>query len=217
MQPLQLGILGVSNFFRKRIAIPIPESPLIDMVAIASRSPQKAQQAAEEYDVGRAYGSYEELLNDAQVEAVYISLPNHRHAEWIKRAADAGKHVLCEKPLALSAPEAQDCLRYAADQGVTVMEAFMYRLHPQWLHVQKIIRQREIGSIHLIDTFFGYNNTDPNNIRNQPDTGGGALLERGMLRRVGQPLPYRARAPSGGEPGPDRRKLRHRRALHRGA
>lgn len=179
MQPLQLGILGVSNFFRKRIAIPIPTSPVIDVVALASRSEEKARQAAQEYDVARAYGSYDELLNDPQVEAVYISLPNHLHAEWIKRAADAGKHVICEKPLALNAKEAQDCLDYAADQGITVMEAFMYRLHPQWVHVLNIIRQREIGSIHLIETFFGYNNTDPANIRNQPDTGGGALLDVG--------------------------------------
>ncbi len=179
MQPLQLGILGVSNFFRKRIAIPIPTSPVIDMVALASRSEEKARQAAQEYGVARAYGSYDALLNDPQVDAVYISLPNHLHAEWIKRAADAGKHVLCEKPLALDAAEAQDCLDYAAERGVTVMEAFMYRLHPQWLHVRNIIRQQEIGSIHLVESFFGYNNTDPSNIRNQPDTGGGALLDVG--------------------------------------
>ncbi len=179
MKPLPLGILGVSNFFRKRIAIPIPTSPLIDVVALASRSEEKAQQAAKEYAIERSYGSYEALLDDPQVEAVYISLPNHLHAEWIKRAADAGKHVICEKPLALNADEAQDCLTYAADKGITVMEAFMYRLHPQWLHVQKIIRQREIGSIHLVEAFFGYNNTDPSNIRNQPDTGGGALLDVG--------------------------------------
>ena len=179
MQPLQLGILGVSNFFRKRIAIPIPTSPAIDVVALASRSEEKAQEAAQEYGVARALGSYDDLLNDAQVEAVYISLPNHLHAEWIKRAADAGKHVICEKPLTLNAHEAQDCLNYAANKGITVMEAFMYRLHPQWLHVQNIIRQQEIGSIHLIETFFGYNNTDPSNIRNQPDTGGGALLDVG--------------------------------------
>ena len=97
MQPLQLGILGVSNFFRKRIAIPIPTSPAIDVVALTSRSEEKAQEAAQEYGIARALGSYDDLLNDAQVEAVYISLPNHLHAEWIKRAADAGKHVICEK------------------------------------------------------------------------------------------------------------------------
>ena len=179
MQPLQLGILGVSNFYRKRIAIPIPTSPLIDIVAIASRSETKAQDAAQEYGIERAYGSYEDLLADEQLEAVYIPLPNHRHAEWIKRAADAGKHVICEKPLALSAEEAQDCLQYAANKGVKVMEAFMYRLHPKWQHVRQIIRQREIGSVQLIETFFGYSNTDAENIRNQKETGGGALLDVG--------------------------------------
>ena len=179
MQALKVGILGVSNFFRKRIAIPIPASPLIEVVALASRSHEKAQRAADEYGVDRAYGSYEALLNDSRVEAVYISLPNHLHAEWIKRAADAGKHVLCEKPLTLDAAEAEDCLAYAADKQITVMEAFMYRLHPQWLHVQKIIRQLEIGKVHSVAVFFGYNNTDPANIRNQPGTGGGALLDVG--------------------------------------
>ena len=179
MQALQLGILGVSNFYRKRIAIPVPTSPLVDIVAIASRSEAKAQEAAQEYGIHRAYGSYEALLADEQVEAVYIPLPNHRHAEWIKRAADAGKHVLCEKPLALNAPEAQDCLEYAADKGVIVMEAFMYRLHPQWQHVRQIIRQLEIGRVQLVDVFFGYSNADPDNIRNQKDMGGGALLDVG--------------------------------------
>ena len=179
MQPLQLGVLGVSNFYRKRIAIPVATSPLVDIVAIASRSEDKAQEAAHEYSINRAYGSYEALLADEQVEAIYIPLPNHRHAEWIKRAADAGKHVLCEKPLALTASEAQECLDYASEKGITVMEAFMYRLHPQWQHVRQLIRQREIGSVQLIDVFFGYNNADPHNIRNQKDTGGGALLDVG--------------------------------------
>lgn len=126
MQPLQLGILGVSNFYRKRIAIPVPRSPLVNIVAIASRSDDKARAAAQEYTIDRAYGSYEALLADEEVEAIYIPLPNHLHSEWIKRAADAGKHVLCEKPLTLDAPEARDCLEYASDKGIVVMEAFMY-------------------------------------------------------------------------------------------
>lgn len=179
MQPLRLGILGVANFFRKKIAIPVATSPAVDIVAIASRSEAKAQEAAQAYDIERAYGSYEALLADEQVEAVYIPLPNHRHAEWIKRAADAGKHVLCEKPLALDATEAQDCLNYATRKGIKVMEAFMYRLHPQWQHVRRLIRQREIGTVQLVEVFFGFNNTDPHNIRNRPETGGGALYDVG--------------------------------------
>ena len=179
MPPLQLGVLGVANFFRKRIAIPVATSPWIDIVAIASRSELKAKEAAREYGIQQAFGSYEALLASEQVEAVYIPLPNHLHAGWIKRAADAGKHVICEKPLALDAAEAQDCLDYASQKGIVVMEAFMYRLHPQWQHVRQLIRQREIGSIQAIETFFGFNNTDPDNIRNQKDTGGGALLDVG--------------------------------------
>lgn len=179
MAPLQVGILGVSNFYRKRIAIPVAASPLIEFVAIASRSKQKAQEAAQEYEIPRAYESYDALLADQQVEAVYIPLPNHLHATWIKRAADAGKHVLCEKPIALTAAEAQDCLEYAAERGIIVMEAFMYRMHPQWRHVRQLIRQREIGNVQAVDVFFGFNNNDPDNIRNQKDTGGGALLDVG--------------------------------------
>ena len=179
MQPLQLGILGVSNFYRKKIAIPVASSPIVDICAIASRSEEKAQAAAQEYGISRAYGSYEALLADEQVEAIYIPLPNHLHSEWVKRAADAGKHVLCEKPFALDATEARECLDYAEEKGIVVMEAFMYQLHPQWQHVRQLIRQKEIGSIQLVEVFFGFNNTDPSNIRNQPDAGGGALLDIG--------------------------------------
>ena len=179
MQPLQLGILSVSNFYQKRIAIPVAQSPAIDVIAIASRSQEKAQAAAQEYGIKQAYGSYEALLADEQIEAVYISLPNHLHAEWIKRAADAGKHVICEKPLALNAAEAEDCLAHAEQCGVVVMEAFMYRWHPQWQHVRQVVRQLEIGRVQLVESFFGFKNTDPNNIRNHPDTGGGALYDVG--------------------------------------
>ena len=179
MQPLQLGILGVSNFYKKRIAIPVAQSPAITVVAIASRSLEKAEAAARDYDIDQAHGAYEALLANNQVEAVYISLPNHLHAEWIKRAADAGKHVICEKPLALDAAEAEDCLQYAAERGVVVMEAFMYRWHPQWQHVRQIVRQLEIGQVQLVESFFGFKNTDPDDIRNSPDTGGGALYDVG--------------------------------------
>jgi len=179
MQPVTFGVLGVSGFFKKRIAIPTAKSPSIEWKGIASRSRERSQQAADAYQITNAYGSYEELLADESIEAVYIPLPNHVHAEWIKKAADAGKHVLCEKPIALSADEAQECISYAEDKGVKVMEAFMYRFHPQWQHVLEMIRMREIGNVQLVQTFFGYNNTDPDNIRNQSDKGGGALYDIG--------------------------------------
>ena len=179
MQPLQLGILGVSGFFQKRIAIPVAQSPLIDLVAIASRSQDKAAQAAQEYGITRSYSDYESLLADEAVEAVYIPLPNHLHAPWIKKAADAGKHILCEKPIALNAEEARESIAYATGKGSKVMEAFMYRFHPQWRHARKLIRMRELGTVQFINVFFGYNNNNADNIRNQKEAGGGALLDVG--------------------------------------
>jgi len=179
MQPIKFGVLGVSGFFQKKIAIPTAKSSLIQWAGIASRSLERSQEAADIYGIATAYGSYEELLADEAIEAVYIPLPNHVHAEWIKKAADAGKHILCEKPLALTAEEAQEAINYADSQGVKVMEAFMYRFHPQWQQVLELIRMKEIGTVQLVQSFFGYNNTDANNIRNQADKGGGALYDIG--------------------------------------
>ncbi len=179
MQPVSFGVLGVSGFFKKKIAIPTAKSSLIRWDGIASRSLERSQEAADTYGITNAYGSYEELLADETIKAVYIPLPNHVHAEWIKKAADAGKHILCEKPIALSANEAKEAVDYAESKGVKVMEAFMYRFHPQWQHVLELIRMREIGNVHLVQTFFGYNNADPGNIRNQSNKGGGALYDIG--------------------------------------
>ena len=179
MKPVSFGVLGVSGFFMKKIGIPTAKSPLIQWNGIASRSLERSQQAADTYNITNAYGSYEELLADDTIEAVYIPLPNHMHAEWIKKAADAGKHVLCEKPLALTADEAQEGIDYATSKGVKVMEAFMYRFHAQWKHVLELIRTKEVGTVQLVNTFFGFNNVDPNNIRNQSAKGGGALYDIG--------------------------------------
>ena len=120
MKPVSFGVLGVSGFFMKKIGIPTAKSPLIQWNGIASRSLERSQQAADTYNITNAYGSYEELLADDTIEAVYIPLPNHMHAEWIKKAADAGKHVLCEKPLALTADEAQEGIDYATSKGMKV-------------------------------------------------------------------------------------------------
>lgn len=179
MKTLQLGILSVSGFFQKKIAIPVAKSPMIEIAAIASRSSDKAEAAARQYGIPKAYGYYEALLADDALDAVYIPLPNHLHAEYIKMAADAGKHIICEKPIALTAREARESIAYAEDKGVKVMEAFMYRFHPQWQHARELIQMKEIGTVHSIQTFFSYNNTDPGNIRNQQEAGGGALLDIG--------------------------------------
>lgn len=179
MKALQLGILGVSGFFRKKIAIPVAKSPMIEICAIASRSAEKAKEAAKQYNIPQSFDSYEALLASEQVEAVYIPLPNHLHAQYIKKAADAGKHIICEKPIALNATEAQDCITYADEKGVKVMEAFMFKFHPQWQHVRELIQMREIGNVQGVHVFFGFNNTDPKNIRNMKESGGGALLDIG--------------------------------------
>jgi predicted dehydrogenase len=179
MKPLQIGILSASNFFQKKIAIPVQKSPLIQWAAIASRSEEKAKQVAKKFGISKAYGSYEALLADATIDAVYIPMPNHLHAEWIRKAADAGKHILCEKPIALNAEEAKASIDYAHNRGVKVMEAFMYRFHPQWQHVKELIAMQEIGKVLAVHCFFGFNNTDPNNIRNIKEAGGGAILDIG--------------------------------------
>lgn len=179
MNVLRMGVIGVSGFFQKKIAIPVSKSPLITFTAIASRSKEKAEEAAEAYGIARAYDSYEALLSDPEVDAVYLPLPNHLHAPYIKKAAQAGKHVLCEKPIALNAEEAADCLAFASSQGIRVMEAFMYRFHPQWQYARELILMNEIGSLQSIEVHFAYKNTDPGNIRNQPESGGGALMDVG--------------------------------------
>jgi predicted dehydrogenase len=179
MKALQLGILSVSGFFQKKIAIPVAKSPMIEIAAIASRSEDKAKKAASEYNIRKAYGSYEALLADPSIEAVYIPLPNHLHAQFIKKAADAGKHIICEKPIALNVQEAEESIAYAHKKGVKVMEAFMYRFHPQWQHARELIRMKEIGKVQLVQCIFTYNNTDPSNIRNQAEAGGGAIMDIG--------------------------------------
>lgn len=179
MEPVAWGILGVSGHFLLRVATPIKKSKLVSLRAIGSRSAEKARAAAEAHGIAAWYGSYEEVLQDEAVEAVFIPLPNHMHTEWIRKAADAGKHILCEKPLALDAADAADAIQYAKSKGVLVMEAFMYRFHPQWVRVAEIVRCGEIGKVHAVHSFFSYMNKDPQNIRNQLEAGGGALLDIG--------------------------------------
>jgi predicted dehydrogenase len=179
MKPVRWGVLGVADHFVKRVYQPLAGSPLVEISAIASRSAERARSAAERLGIGGSYGSYEELVADRSIEAVYIPLPNHLHAEWIRRAADAGKHVLCEKPLAMNAGEAQACLDHARRRGVLLMEAFMYRFHPQWRRVFELVRRGEIGAVRAVHTILTYVNTNPANIRNILSVGGGALMDIG--------------------------------------
>lgn len=179
MKPVCWGVLSVSAHYRRRVHPGVSKSPAVELRAIASRSSPKAAQAARELGIPRGYGSYDELLADPAIEAVYIPLPNHLHTEWVRKAADAGKHVLCEKPFALNAPDAEHTIRYAEEKQVLVMEAFMYRFHPQWRRVSEIVRAGEIGKVQCVHTSFAFMQIDPANIRNIVEVGGGSLYDIG--------------------------------------
>src|SRR5260370_13998631 len=149
------------------------------VVAIASRDPDKARRAAADLGIPKAYGSYETLLADPEIEAIYIPLPNHLHVPWSIRAAEAGKHVLCEKPIALSIAECRTLIEARDRTGVKIGEAFMVRTHPQWLRAREIVRSGLLGDLRALLAAFSYFNRDAANIRNVPDWGGGALMDIG--------------------------------------
>jgi len=151
----------------------------VEVSAIASRDLHKAEEAARALGIAKAYGSYEELLADPQIEAVYNPLPNQLHVPWSIKAAEAGKHVLCEKPISMTVAEARTLLDVQQRTGVTIGEAFMVRTHPQWLRARELVASGRIGSLRSIQGFFSYFNTDPKNIRNIPETGGGGLMDIG--------------------------------------
>lgn len=179
MKQLKLGVLGVSGHFISRIILPLTQSKVVKVVGLASRNEEKAKVVAQKWGIEKTYGSYEELLCDKDIEAVYIPLPNHLHLEWIKKAVTAGKHVICEKPLTMNAKETEELISYVKPSGMKVMEAFMYRHHPKWKRVRQIIDCKEIGEVTSIHTMFAYNNTNPENIRNVKAYGGGALMDIG--------------------------------------
>jgi predicted dehydrogenase len=157
----------------------IQKSEFGKVVAIASRDLDKARGAAEPLGIPRAYGSYEELLDDDDIEAIYNPLPNHLHVPWSIHAAERGKHVLCEKPIALSADEARQLLTARDKTGVQIGEAFMVRTHPQWLKVKELIDGERIGELRLVTGHFSYFNRNPSNIRSKREWGGGALMDIG--------------------------------------
>jgi predicted dehydrogenase len=161
------------------VATPLKSSLLVEPYAIASRNPVKARAYAEKWDFPVVYNSYEELLADPKVDFVYTPLPNHLHLEFIKKAADAGKPVLCEKPLGLNAKEAVEAAEYCEKKGVPLMEAFMYRFHPQWRRAVEILKCGELGTPMATVGFFSYDLKDGGNIRNIADCGGGAILDIG--------------------------------------
>ena len=179
MKPVRWGVLGIGKHFVQRVLRSLLDSPLVEVAAVASRDLGRARETAGLFGIPAAYGSYEDLVADQRLEAVYIALPNHLHAEWVGKCAQAGKHVLCEKPLAMDAGQAQACLEHCRQKGVRLMEAFMYRFHPQWRRALELVRHGEIGAVRAVHTGFGYSNHDPANIRNVLDFGGGSLMDIG--------------------------------------
>jgi predicted dehydrogenase len=173
------GILSTANIALKKVVPAMQRSSWCEIVAIASRDLRRAKEAAAALNIPKAYGSYEELLTDETIEAVYNPLPNNLHVPWTSKAAAAGKHVLCEKPIALDAAEARTLLEVRDRTGVRIQEAFMVKTHPQWLETRRLIQSGRIGTLRSITGFFSYFNPDPANIRNHLELGGGALMDIG--------------------------------------
>jgi predicted dehydrogenase len=179
MRNLRWGVISTADIGMAKVTPAIQRAELCEVVAIASRDRERAAAAAARLGIPRAYGSYEQLLAADDVDAVYIPLPNDAHAEWTIRAALAGKHVLCEKPLALSAAQAEEMVRACASAGVKLAEAFMYRHHPTWVEAVRLVREGAIGRLQAVQSFFSYYNDDPANIRNRVEHGGGAVMDIG--------------------------------------
>jgi predicted dehydrogenase len=176
---IRWGVLSTANIGFKKVLPAMMQGKLTSVVAIASRDLKKARDAAAMLDIPTAYGSYEELLADPNVDAIYNPLPNNMHVPWTVKAAEAGKHVLCEKPLSLTVAEAETLLAVRARTGVKIGEAFMVDCHPQWIRLRELLAEGRIGELRSILGFFSYFNVNPANIRNQVDVGGGALMDIG--------------------------------------
>lgn len=180
MGKIRWGVLSTARIGAEKVIPAMQLGEYCTVTAIASRKLEKAQATARQLGIGKAYGSYEELLADPDVDAVYIPLPNHLHVPWSIKALKAGKHVLCEKPIGLSTAEAQQLLDAARKfPRLKVMEAFMYRHHPQWRRAKQLVAEGRIGEVRTIQSFFSYYNTDPDDIRNRADIGGGGLMDIG--------------------------------------
>jgi predicted dehydrogenase len=177
MEPVRWGVISTAKIGVEKVLPGMLKSRQLEIVAIASRDEKRARRWARKLGIPRAYGSYEALLADPEIEAVYNPLPNHLHVPLTLAAARAGKHVLCEKPIAITAAEAEALRGLPA--GVLVAEAFMVRHHPQWQEARRRVQAGAIGEVRAIQVFFSYYNIDPANVRNQADIGGGGLLDIG--------------------------------------
>lgn len=176
---LRWGVLSTADIGMRKVIPGMRKAARCEVVAIASRGGDQARAAANELGIPTAHPSYEALLTDSNVDAVYIPLPNHLHMEWTIAALRAGKHVLCEKPLAMTADDAQRMVDVADETGLHLMEAFMYRQHPSWVAAMDLVRSGRIGTLTAVQSWFSYHNDDAANIRNILEYGGGALFDIG--------------------------------------
>lgn len=179
---IKWGIMSTAAIGQSALIPAIMDAFDNEVAAISSSSLEKAKDVAAKFNIPKAYGSYEEMLKDSDIDAVYIPLPNHLHAEWVKKAAEAGKHILCEKPAALNAEEAKGMIEFCKQKNVVFMEAFMYQFHPQHQRVKDIIASGEIGEVKIMRSAFAFymNPSDRGiNIRTKPDMGGGSVYDVG--------------------------------------
>ena len=174
------GVLGVASIATRKVIPGMQKGEWSEITAVASRELTRAKNAAQQLGIPKAYGSYEDLIADREIEAIYNPLPNHLHVPWSIKAAEAGKHVLCEKPIACNVAETVELLRVRDRTGVKIGEAFMVKTHPQWLRVRELTRNgTSIGELKSIVTIFSYFNRDPENVRHKVEWGGGGLLDIG--------------------------------------
>src|SRR5207302_5255889 len=178
-EKVKWGVLGAASIATRKVIPGMQRGEWSEIAAIASRDLKKAEDAAKKLGIAKAYGSYEELLADEAIEAIYNPLPNHLHVPWSIKAAEAGKHVLCEKPLSLSLAEARTLLEVRDRCWVKIGEAFMVKTHPQWLRTRELIRKGVVGDLRAILGAFSYFNRDAENVRNKVEWGGGALMDIG--------------------------------------
>ena len=179
MAMVRWGVLGTALIARTHVIPALQGAEGCTLTAIASRTSGGAESVAREFGIPTAFGSYESMLQDPDIDCVYVPLPNHLHAEWIMRVADAGKHILCEKPLTLSSEEAERVAAHCAERGVLVMEAFMYRFHPAWDTVRSLIAGGRIGRVTDVHVWFSFRSTRPTDYRHDASSGGGALYDVG--------------------------------------
>lgn len=181
MTKIRWGVLGDAGIARNYVIPGMQAGKLCDITAIASRDINKSKKTAADLGIEKAYGSYEELLADRSIDAVYIPVPNHLHVEWSIKAMEAGKHVLCEKPFALTTADVKKTIKTRDRTGMKIGEAFMVRTHPQWLKARELAANADFGKLRAVQGFFSYSNLDPSNIRNSysSDMGGGGIWDIG--------------------------------------